>query len=53
MSDNFKTLFDFKINSINGDEIELTQFNNKTILIVNVNVSVERVLENRCCNYCK
>ena len=36
MSDNTKTLFDFKINSINGDEINLSKFEGKTLLIVNV-----------------
>ena len=36
MSDNSKTFFDFKINSINGEEINLSKFNGKTILLVNV-----------------
>ena len=36
MSDNSKTFFDFKINSINGDELDLSVFNGKTILLVNV-----------------
>ena len=36
MSDNSKTFFDFKINSINGDELDLSTFNGKTILLVNV-----------------
>ena len=36
MSDNSKTLFDFKINSINGDELNLVKFKGKSILIVNV-----------------
>ena len=36
MSDNSKTFFDFKINSINGDELNLSIFNGKTILLVNV-----------------
>ena len=36
ISDNTKTLFDFKINSINGDEINLNKFNGKTLLLVNV-----------------
>ena len=36
MSDNSKTLFDFKINSINGEELDLTSFKGKTILLVNV-----------------
>jgi glutathione peroxidase len=31
-----KTLFDFKINSINGDEIDLSIYKGKTLLIVNV-----------------
>jgi len=34
--DNSKTLFDFKINSINGDELELSNYKGKNILIVNV-----------------
>ena len=36
MSDNSKTFFDFKINSINGEEMDLSIFENKTILLVNV-----------------
>ena len=36
MSDNSKTFFDFKINSINGDELDLSSFNGKTVLLVNV-----------------
>jgi len=36
MSDNSKTFFDFKINSINGEELDLSIFENKTILLVNV-----------------
>ena len=36
MSDNSKTFFDFKINSINGEELDLSTFNGKTILLVNV-----------------
>ena len=36
MSDNSKTLFDFKINSINGGELDLSSFKGKTILLVNV-----------------
>ena len=36
MSDNSKTLFDFKINSINGEELDLSSFKGKTILLVNV-----------------
>ena len=36
MSDSTKTLFDFKMNSINGDEINLSKFKGKTLLIVNV-----------------
>ena len=36
MPDNSKTFFDFKINSINGDELDLSTFNGKTILLVNV-----------------
>ena len=36
MSDNSKTFFDFKINSINGNELDLSTFNGKTILLVNV-----------------
>ena len=36
MSDNTKTFFDFKINSINGAELDLSSFKGKTILLVNV-----------------
>ena len=36
MSDTSKTFFDFKINSINGDELDLSIFDGKTILLVNV-----------------
>ena len=36
MSENSKTFFDFKINSINGNELDLSTFNGKTILLVNV-----------------
>jgi glutathione peroxidase len=36
MSDNSKKIFDFKINSINGDVLDLSTFNGKTILLVNV-----------------
>ena len=36
MSDTSKTFFDFKINSINGDELDLSIFHGKTILLVNV-----------------
>jgi len=36
MSDNNKTFFDFKINSINGEELDLSSFKGKTILLVNV-----------------
>ena len=36
MSDNSKTFFDFKINSINGDELDLSTLNGKTVLLVNV-----------------
>ena len=36
MSDNTKTFFDFKINSINGEELNLSSFKGKTILLVNV-----------------
>jgi glutathione peroxidase len=36
MSENSKTFYDFKINSINGEEINLSIFKNKTILLVNV-----------------
>ena len=36
MSDSSKNFFDFKINSINGEELDLTSFKGKTILLVNV-----------------
>ncbi len=36
MSDNSKTFFDFKINSINGDSLNLSKYTGKTILLVNV-----------------
>ena len=36
MSDTSKTFFDFKINSINGDSLDLYKYNGKTILLVNV-----------------
>ena len=36
MSNNPKTFFDFKINSINGDSIDLAKYTGKTILLVNV-----------------
>ena len=36
VSDNSKTFFDFKINSINGEELDLSTFNGKAILLVNV-----------------
>ena len=36
MSDNSKTFFAFKINSINGEVLDLSKFNGKTILLVNV-----------------
>ncbi|MDC0397378.1 glutathione peroxidase [Candidatus Pelagibacter sp.] len=36
ISDNTKTFFDFKINSINGEELDLSSFKGKTILLVNV-----------------
>jgi glutathione peroxidase len=36
MSTNSKTFYDFKINSINGEEINLSIFKDKTILLVNV-----------------
>ena len=36
MSNNSKTFYDFKINSINGKELNLSLFKNKTILLVNV-----------------
>jgi glutathione peroxidase len=36
LSDSTQTLFDFKIDSINGDQINLSSFEGKTVLIVNV-----------------
>jgi len=36
MSDNSKTFFDFKINSINGDNVNLSKYTGKAILLVNV-----------------
>ena len=36
ISDNSKILFDFKINSISGDELSLSDFKGKTVLLVNV-----------------
>jgi len=36
MSENSKNLFDFSIDSINGDKINLSKFEGKTILLVNV-----------------
>ena len=36
MPENSKNFFDFKINSINGEELDLSMFNGKTILLVNV-----------------
>ena len=36
VSDNTRTLFDFKINSIDGKEINLSIYKGKTILVVNV-----------------
>ena len=36
MSENSKTFYDFKINSINGEELNLSLFKDKTILLVNV-----------------
>ena len=36
ISDNTKTLFDFKINSIDGKEINLSIYKGKTLLVVNV-----------------
>ena len=36
ISDNSKTLFDFKINTINGNELNLSTYKGKTVLIVNV-----------------
>ena len=35
-SENFKTLFDYKINSINDDEINFSIYKGKTVLLVNV-----------------
>jgi len=36
MSENSKTFYDFKINSINGEELNLSIFKDKIILLVNV-----------------
>ena len=36
MSENSKTFYDFKINSIDGEELNLSLFKDKTILLVNV-----------------
>ena len=36
ISENTKTLYDFSINSVNGDEIKLEKFKGKTLLLVNV-----------------
>jgi len=36
MSENSKNFYDFKINSINGEELNLSSFKGKTILLVNV-----------------
>jgi glutathione peroxidase len=36
MSENSRTFYDFKINSINGEELNLSIFKDKTILLVNV-----------------
>jgi glutathione peroxidase len=36
ISDNSKTLFDFKIDSINGGELNLSDFEGQTLLLVNV-----------------
>ena len=36
ISENSNTLFDFKINSINGDELSLSDFKGQTLLLVNV-----------------
>ena len=36
ISDNSKTLFDFKINTIDGEELNLSSFKGQTILLVNV-----------------
>ena len=36
ISENLKTLFDFKMNSINGDKLNISEFKGKTLLLVNV-----------------
>ena len=36
ISENSNSLFDFKINSINGDELSLSDFKGQTLLLVNV-----------------
>ena len=36
LSENSKIFYDFKINSINGEELKLSSFKGKTVLLVNV-----------------
>ena len=36
ISENLKTLFDFKMNSISGDKLNISEFKGKTLLLVNV-----------------
>ena len=36
ISEDTKTIFDFKINSINGDELNFSDFRGQTLLLVNV-----------------
>ncbi len=36
MSNNSKTLFDFKINLVSGEELDLSDFKGKSLLLVNV-----------------
>ena len=36
ITNNTKTLFDFKINSINGNELKLSEYRGKKLLLVNV-----------------
>ena len=36
ISENHQTLFDFQINSINGDKLKLSNYKGKTLLLVNV-----------------
>ena len=36
ISEDTKTIFDFKINSINGDELNFSDFQGQTLLLVNV-----------------